>query len=140
MKTFLILFLTFITSLQAEVHSMLIEPLKEGGYSVEVKGILSEGKSSFFYLKETSDKKKFTDIENAELFNFNRQTTRCYVTFYVGDVVDSRFGDLLFKDGTISRIEFHMETPFQSKIWNGGSLPKGLESSILNLKTQIENQ
>lgn len=125
MKILISIFLFFVSTSMAGITFMQVEPNAKGDLIVTTIGLLPEGKVKIFTITETSDKKKFSDVENSSFYDFNRKAIRCL--FYFS------------KDGSIVNVDFHMETPFESVNKPVGSFPSGLKTQILTLKTHLES-
>lgn len=106
---------------------MLVEPYPVDNpiqYKVTVYGLLPEGKPKEFKYKSASDLAKFVGIENCAQFDLNRKAIRYWIYFK--------------KDNSIDRVDFHMEPPFESKVFD--SLDSQVIIKVSDAKNHVETK
>jgi hypothetical protein len=101
-------------------------------YQCRAYGLLPDGQPKTIALIETTDQQQYTDVQNAPAFNLGRSTLRAWIYFDA--------------DGALSRVDFHLAAPFESKLWTRTQIeadttngPPAL-SAISALKTLIESK
>lgn len=127
MKTILILLLT-VGSVFGGVTSILVEPMPVDNpvsFRVTAYGLLSEGRPKVFEYKELADMAKMSGVENCAQFDLNRRTIRYWIYFK--------------ENGQIDRTDFHMETPFESKIFSD-TFDSQVETKVSTLKDHVETK
>jgi len=138
MKTLLLTLMVLPTLLLADITSMFIERIpaveadRERGieaadeyFVANVYGLLSEGQAKRIELK-AGDVQRVLNVENCAHLNLGRRANRIWVYFK--------------PDGSIDRLDVHLETPFSSTVWSAlQDMPRD-NATVLANKAQVRSQ